>query len=155
MVFWEYQRARSALPPIDPSTKSVAYRVGGLDSTRHWVLSNPVTLPASVACPSQTLTPEEQVAAAHIVLGLTAYNQAAVPTGFSCRGVTNVIASNGQMRRADECRAAGFVPVATAASSAGKTPIALKIAAFAAGGFAAGYAIGHNSQNRQSISPSH
>src|SRR5260370_12737117 len=143
------------LPAIDPSTKSIAYRVGGLDSARHWALSNPVTLPASAACPSQTLTPEEQLAAAHLVLGLTAANQAAVPTGFSCRGVTNVIASNGQMHRADDCRAAGFVPVATAANAAGKTALGLKIAAFAAGGFAAGWAVGHNSQNRKQISPSH
>jgi hypothetical protein len=142
------------LPGIDSSTKSVSYRVGGLDSTRRWVLSNPISLPASAACPSQTLTPEEQLAGEHIVLGLTAYNQAAVPTGFSCRGVTNVIASNGQMRRAEECRAAGFAPVATAANTAGKSA-ALKAAAFAAAGFAAGYAVGHNNQNRQQISPSH
>jgi hypothetical protein len=144
------------LPGIDSSTKSVAYRAGGLDSTRHWVLSNPISLPASAACPSQTLTPEEQLAGEHMVLGLTAYNQAAVPTGFSCRGVTNVIASNGQMRRAEECRAAAFTPVANAAGhGASSAALAGKAAAFAAAGFAAGYAVGHNNQNRQQISPSH
>jgi hypothetical protein len=150
------------LPAIDSSTKWIAYRVGGLDGTKHWVLSNPISLPAGAACPSQTLTPDEQLAAQHIVLGLTAFNQAAVPTGFSCRGVTNVIASNGQMRRAEECRAAAFAPVAgnataanaTAAKAAGKS-IALKAAALAAGGFAAGYAAGHGIESRRQISPSH
>jgi hypothetical protein len=153
------------LPAIVSSTKSIAYRVGGLDGTKHWVLSNPISLPAGAACPSQTLTPDEQLAVQHLVLGLTAYNQAAAPAGFSCRGVTNVIASNGQMGRAEECRAAAFVPVtpattpaataaATAANTAAKS-IALKAAALAAGGFAAGYAIGHGNENRQLISPSH
>jgi hypothetical protein len=145
------------LPAIDSSTKSIAYRVGGLDGTKHWVLSNPISLPASAACPSQRLTPDEQLAAQHIVLGLTAFNQAAVPAGFSCRGVTNVIASNGQMRRAEECRAAAFVPVAANAAGRGASTAVLagKAAAFAVGGFAAGYAIGHNNENRQLISPSH
>ena len=153
------------LPAIDSSTKSIAYRVGGLDGTKHWVLSNPISLRASAACPSQTLTADEQLAAGHIVLGLTAYNQAVVPAGFSCRGVTNVIASNGQMRRAEECRAAAFTPVtpgatpgatpaAAAAKTAGKS-IALKAAALAAGGFAAGWAAGHNAENNRQISPSH
>jgi hypothetical protein len=143
------------LPAIDSSTKSITYRVGGLDSTQHWAISNPISLPASAACPSQTLTPDEQLAAQHLVLGLTAFNQAASPAGFSCRGVTNVIESNGKMRRAEECRAAGFVPVTTAAANAGKTAMALKVAAFAAAGFAAGYAAGHNNENRTQISPSH
>jgi hypothetical protein len=147
------------LPAIDSSTKSIAYRVGGLDGTKHWVLSNPISLPAGAACPSQTLTPDEQLAAQHIVLGLTVYNEAAVPAGFSCRGVTNVIDSNGKMRRAEECRAAGFARGATAANTAanppGKSALALKAAAFAAGSFAAGWAAGHINESRRPISPSH
>jgi hypothetical protein len=150
------------LPAIDSATKSIAYRVAGLDSTKHWVISNPISLPASAACPFQTLTSDEQLSAEHIVLGLTVANQPADPaTGFTCRGVTNVIASNGQMRRAEKCRLAALTPVtpaatpaatAATANTAGKS-IALKAAALAAGGFAAGYAIGHN--NEKQISPSH
>ena len=149
------------LPAIDGSTKSIAYRVGGLDSTRHWALSNSISLPASAACPSERLTPDEQLAAEHIVLGLTTSNQAAAPAGFSCRGVTNVIDSSGQMRRAEQCRAAALPPVvtastpaATAANTAAKS-IALKAAALAAGGFAVGYVVGHIDQNRRQVSPSH
>jgi hypothetical protein len=136
-------------PAIESSTRSITYYVGGLDSSRHWTVSNPITLTAAAACPPQALTKEEQLAAEHLVIGLTSYDQPAVPVGFQCRGITNVIAANGRMRRADECRAGRVVLAANR-----EAELAAK-AALTAAALAGGWAIVHNQESHKQVSPFH
>lgn len=168
------------LPPLEPTTKTVTYRVAGVDDNKQWVVSAPVTVNASSMC-SQTLTSDEQAMATGIVLGLTQASQTEVPPGFSCRGIVNVIGIDCQMRPAEGCRrllaqgltgvpAAATAAAAAAAAGAGAAGAAAAgaaatagvlgtglsaaaLAGLAAAGLAAGIAI-QNSQNNNNNSPS-
>jgi len=109
------------LPSIEPSTKTIPYRVAGVDDNKNWVVSTPITVAASKSCPS-TLTSEEMTMANGIVLGLTTAGQSDVPPGFSCRGIVNVIGVDCQMRPASGCQrllAQGLTGVAAAGTAAG------------------------------------
>lgn len=157
------------LPALEPSTKTITYRVAAVDDSKSWIVSGPITVTATSSCPA-TLTPEEQVIANGIVLGLTTASQSDVPPGFSCRGVTNVIGVDGRMRPAEGCRrllaqgltgvaaagtaatlgAAGAAGAAAAAATAGVLGTGLSAAALAglaAAGLAAGVAIRQSNQD--------
>ena len=169
------------LPPLEPTTKTVTYRVAGVDENKQWVVSAPITVNASSMC-SQTLTGDEQAMASGIVLGLTQAGQTEVPPGFSCRGIVNVVGVDCQMRPAEGCRrllaqgmtgvpaaataaaaaaaagaaGAGTAAAVGAAATAGVLGTGLSAAALAglaAAGLAAGIAI-QNSQNNNNPSPS-
>ena len=142
------------LPPPEPTTKTITYRVAGVDDNKQWVVSAPITVSATKSCPS-TLTGEETSMANGIVLGLTTAGQSEVPAGFSCRGIVNVIGVDCQMRPAEGCRRllaqqaapkapikAGTLPAAAAAGAAagagGSGISSGALAALAAFGLAAG-----------------
>jgi hypothetical protein len=139
------------LPPPEPATKTITYRVAGVDDNKQWVVSAPITISAAKSCPS-TLTGEEQSMADGIILGLTTAGQSEVPAGFSCRGVTNVIGVDCQMRPAEGCRrllaqqqaqptkpGAAAIPAQAVAGAAGAAATA---AVVAAGATAAGLSAG-------------
>ncbi len=138
------------LPEINHSTLSITYRVGAADGTNTFFKSSPITLRASAACPSTVLTREEQVAADHLVIGMTAYDQPAIPPGFACTGITNIIAANGQMRPAEQCLA-----TRRASRGLGTPPEVAGAAAFAAAALVVGYAAGRNNDHNRQVSPSH
>jgi hypothetical protein len=160
------------LPSIEPTTKTITYRVAAVDDNKNWVVGTPITVNARSMC-TTTLTPEEQTLASGIVLGLTTANQSDVPPGFSCRGITNVIGVDCQMRAATGCQrllaqgltgvpaaatlaAAGAGAAAGAAATAGVLGTGLSAAAaaaLAAAGLAAGIAV-YNNQNKTTTSPS-
>lgn len=163
------------LPPLEPSTKTITYRVAGVDDNKNWVVSGPITVNATTSC-AATLTSEEQAMASGIVLGLTTAGQSDVPPGFSCRGVVNVIGVDCQMRPAEGCRrllaqgltgvaaagvagaaAAGAAGAAGAAAAAGVLGTGLSAAALAglaAAGLAAGIAVSNSRNNNNQTSPS-
>lgn len=158
------------LPSIEPTTRTITYRVAAVDDTKKWVVSAPITVAASKSCAS-TLTAEEQAMASGIVLGLTTAGQSDVPPGFSCRGITNVIDVDCQMRTASGCQrllaqgltgvaaagagaaGAGAVGAAAAAGVLGTGLSAAALAALAAAGIAATIAISNN-QSNNTTSPS-
>ena len=166
------------LPSIEPTTRTITYRVAAVDDNKNWVVGNSITVSAKSMC-TMMLTSEEQTMASGIVLGLTTANQSEVPPGFSCRGITNVIGVDCQMRSATGCQrllaqgltgvpaaataaaaAAGAAGVGAAAAGAAATAGVLgtglsvaAAAALAAAGLAAGVAI-YNNQNKTVTSPS-
>jgi hypothetical protein len=137
------------LPPPEPATKTITYRVAGVDDNKQWVVSAPITISAAKSCPS-TLTSEEQSMANGIILGLTTAGQSEVPAGFSCRGVTNVIGVDCQMRPAEGCRRllaqqqaqpakpGTAVPAQAVAGAAGAAAAAAAVAGATAAGLSAG-----------------
>src|SRR5262249_7809642 len=94
------------MPAVDSSTKTITYRIAAQDASGSWVNGAPVNVGVTPTCPSVSMSSTEQVASDNIVLGLTAADESAIPTGFSCKGIKSVIAANGQMRPAEECRGA-------------------------------------------------
>ena len=150
------------LPAIEPTTKSITYRVAAVDDNKNWVVSAPITINASASCAAAAaLTSDERTMANGIVLGLTMAGQAEVPPGFSCRGITNVIGVDCKMRPADACRrllaaatAPKPIPVAAATPAvigSGLSPRTL--ATLAAIGLLLGIGI-YSSQNNKNASPS-
>jgi hypothetical protein len=153
------------MPAVDKSTKSITYRIAAQDASGNWLNGNPVRIGVSAACPTNAMAGPEQVAADNIILGLTAADESAIPTGFQCKGIKSVIASNGQMRPAEECRTAlakaGALPGTKAAGAAGATAVAAhgmtaaELAALGLGAVVVGGAIYKNNQNNnKSVSPS-
>jgi len=153
------------LPAVDPATRAITYRVAARDANANWVSGTALTISTSASCPVNTMSDADKVAADNIVLGLTTPDESPVPVGFSCKGIKTVIASNGQMRPAEECRVAqrtGVVPVAGAGGAAatggvvGATGLSAPLIAALAivGGGIAGYAVGKNKNNNKNVSPS-
>jgi hypothetical protein len=105
------------MPAPESATRSITYRIAAQDANGNWVNGTPMHIGVSATCPANKMSSTEQVASDNIILGLTDPAESALPTGFSCKGVKSVIASNGQMRPAEECR----VAMATAAGAGGKT----------------------------------
>ena len=152
------------LPAVDPATRAFTYRVAAQDANGNWVSGTAITINTTASCPVNTMSGADQVAADNIVLGLTTPDESPIPIGFSCKGIKSIIASNGQMRPAEECRVAqargGVLPAAGAGGAgatggvgAGGLSIPM-LAALAVGGAAAGYAIGKNQKNNKTVSPS-
>ena len=153
------------IPAVDASTKSITYRIAAQDANGNWVNGTPMHIGVTPACPANSMSGPEQVASDNIILGLTAADESAIPTGFSCKGVKSVITANGQMRPADECRTAMAkvigAPGAKAAGAAGATAVAAhgmtaaELAALGLGAVVVGGAIYKNNQgNNKSVSPS-
>jgi hypothetical protein len=152
------------LPAVDAATRAFTYRVAAQDANGNWVSGTAMTINTSATCPVNTMSDADKVAADNIVLGLTTPDQSPVPIGFSCKGIKTIIASNGQMRPAEECRvarAAGIVPATGAGGAAAPGTIGASgfstpmIAALAiVGGGIAGYAYGKNKNNNKNVSPS-
>lgn len=151
------------LPTIEPSTKSVTYRVAAMDQNKTWVVSPPVTLNTRSSCAGAALMGEDQRLANNIVLGLTTAGQSEVPPGFSCRGIVSVLDYDCRLRPAEGCRrllaqgltgvpAAGAATTAAAAAAAGAGASAAglsaaALAALAAAGLAAGLLIYNQTQD--------
>lgn len=147
------------LPMIEPSTKTVTYRVAAVDENRNWLVSNAVTINTKSSCAGAlaSLATADQRMANNIVLGLTSAGQSEVPPGFSCRGIVSVIDYDCKMHPADGCRrllalgttgvvAKGAAVAAIAAGSAAGVGAGLglgaaALAGLAAAGLAAGFAI--------------
>jgi hypothetical protein len=153
------------LPAVEASTRAVTYRVAAQDTLGNWVSGAPITINTSPICPAKAISDADKAAANNIVLGLTTPDESPVPRGFSCRGVKTIIAANGQMRPAEECRVllAGLGGVGGAGATAATTGTvgafgglsAAELAALAIGGAAAGYAVYKNNQgNNKNVSPS-
>ena len=146
------------MPAVDSSSKSLAYRIAAQDANGNWVNGAETKIGVNAACPQTSMSSSEQVASDNIILGLTANGESAIPTGFSCKGVKSVIDANGQMRPANECRAAlAAIPSGTgkaaaagataAAAHSGMTAAELAALGIIVGG--AGYAIGkHEGENK-------
>ena len=150
------------LPAVDPATRSITFRVAAQDARGNWVSGTAMTINTSASCPVTGMSDSDKVAADNIVLGLTTPDESPIPIGFSCKGIKTIIASNGQMRQAEECRVAqraGIVPVAGTGGAAapggsvgaGGVSIPL-LAAVAIGGAVAGYAYGKNKNNNKNVS---
>jgi hypothetical protein len=157
----------AVLPAVEPSTRAITYRAAAQDAKGNWVSGTAMTINTSASCPVSSMSDTDIAAANNIVLGLTTSDESPVPAGFSCKGVKTIIAANGQMRPAEECRVAlarlGGVGVAGAGGAGAAAvstvgPGGLSLAALAAltiGGAAAGYAVYKNNQgNNKNISPS-
>lgn len=137
------------LPMPEPATKTITYRVAGVDDNKQWVVSAPITVNATKSC-AVALTGEEQSMANGIVLGLTTAGQSEVPAGFSCRGIVKVLGVDCQLRDAEGCRrllaqqakppVKGVVPAAVAGATGTGLSSGL-LAALAAAGLAAGLLI--------------
>ena len=152
----------AVLPAVEASTRAVTYRVAAQDTLGNWVSGTAITINTSPICPANAISDADKAAANNIVLGLTTPDESAVPRGFSCRGVKTIIAANGQMRPAEECRVllAGLIGGTGTAATAGTVGAfgglsAAELAALAIGGAAAGYAVYKNNQgNNKNVSPS-
>ena len=151
------------LPAVDAATRAFTYRVAAQDGSGNWVSGTAMTINTSASCPVNTMNDADKVAADNIVLGLTTPDQSPVPIGFSCKGIKTLIASNGQMRPAEECRTqrAGILPAAGAGGAAatggvvGASGVNIPLlTALAVGGGLAGYAIGKNHNHNKNVSPS-
>ena len=145
------------LPAIEPTTKTITYRVAAVDDNKNWVVSPPVTVKANATC-AATLTTDERAMANGIVLGLTTAGQSEIPPGFSCRGITNVIGVDCKMRPADACRrllAAKTAPPKLGAvlPAAGRGLTGRQLGILTAIGVLLGLGI-YSSQGNKKISPS-
>jgi len=149
------------MPAVDPATKSITYRIAAQDANGNWVNGTPVHIGVSPTCPANKMSSTEQVASDNIILGLTDPTESALPTGFSCKGIKSVIASNGQMRPAEECRVAMAKLAAPVKAATGTTAVAaahgLTAAQLAALGLSAvivgGAVYKNNQNNNKNVSP--
>ena len=150
------------MPAVDSATKSITYRIAAQDANGNWVNGAPMHIGVSPTCPANPMSSTEQVASDNIILGLTDASESALPAGFSCKGIKSVIASNGQMRPAEECRVAMAkvgAPVKGATGAAGATAAAahgMTAAQLAALGLVvagASYAAGKHQGENKSTSP--
>jgi hypothetical protein len=145
------------LPQLDSTTSSFTYRVVSIDANGAQTSSPLMTASASASCPAAVLSTADQRYASNLVLGLVADGQSAVPAGFTCKGIVNVITARGEMKSNDECRrllaaaapgagaATAGTAAATGATAGGISAVA--IGAIAAGAIAAGAVIVHNNNN--------
>lgn len=92
------------IPAPEPTTKSFTYRVVSTDAKGVQTSSALLTANTAASCPAQTLSADEQRASNAMIMGLTAANQSAVPTGFQCKGIVSYITASNELRPNDECR---------------------------------------------------
>ena len=154
------------MPAVASSTKSISYRIAAQSDSGNWINGTEMKIGVTSACPQNSMTSQEQVASDNIILGLTDPSESAMPNGFSCKGVKSVIAWNGQMRPAEECRAAvaagapagagkagaGAAGATAAVAHSGMTAAELAALGIIVGG--AGYAAGKHEGENKSVSKS-
>ena len=109
------------IPAPEVTTRSFSYRVVSMDARGVQTSSPLMTATTAASCVAQSLSADEQRAAANMVVGLTAAGQSAVPTGFQCRGVVSYISAAGEMRQNDECRRLLALGPAGSGATAGST----------------------------------
>ncbi len=147
----------AVLPQVADGTTSVTYRVGGINSTKTWIMSEPVTVNTTTSCAPEQLTRLEKRTANNLVLGMTNSTQPTVPVGFSCVGIVSIITVAGRLEPATECHkalvAAGLPAGAVVGAGGGVS--AGTIAALTVGAVAAGLVIYNNTKgHHHQVSPS-
>lgn len=101
------------LPKVAPGTTDVYFHAVVVDAGGRQYPSADVRVPVTNACPAPELGREEKKYADHLVVGLTAERQTAVPPGFVCDGIVSFVTPSGDLRENEECRrcACGIAPV--------------------------------------------